>query len=67
MITERTLKKWRREALEMIRIENLPGKSKQIVVNAAGFGTGIKVEDLNERILRMTQELLDQHLLRSKS
>ena len=61
MITERTLKKWRRAAL----IVNCAADSKDerakltdnIMPRAA-------VIELTGRILRMTQELLDQHLLR---
>ena len=51
MISERTLKKWRGEALEM---------------NKANSDTdmGPTIIELSERILRMTQELLDQHLMR---
>ena len=56
MLTERTLKKWRKEALKA-RVHAgalLPGSSAGITVTFA------------ERILRMTQELLDQHLLRKR-
>lgn len=52
-ITERTLKKWRKEALE----------SKERLKNALDGGEESKLE-WSERILRMTQELLDQHMLR---
>ena len=52
MITERTLNKWRAEALEWNKyfdeVENTWTKS---------------VHTLHERILRLTQELLDQYLL----
>lgn len=57
MITERTLKKWRKEALEMIDalskqdIQSIEWKEKM---------------ELNNRILRMTQILLDQHLMKGK-
>lgn len=51
MISERTLKKWRREALKL----------KENPKN--GF-----VDDRwtteTERVLKLTQELLDQHLIR---
>ena len=54
-ITERTLRKWRKEALTNIK-------------NDYGYGANDPVRTLlfktQERILRMTQELLDQHLLR---
>jgi len=51
MVTERTLRKWRKEALH--KIAEL-GKD-------AHFAPTVEV---NERILRLTQELLDQHLIR---
>ena len=52
-ITERTLKRWRKEALEFKDdIENMP--------------EAILISELCNRILRMTQELLDAHLLRKK-
>ena len=54
-ISERTLRKWRREALSNIK-------------NDYGYGSSDPVRTLlfktQERILKMTQELLDQHLLR---
>ena len=53
MITERTLKKWRGEALE---------NYNRIVPDADYSGTLTK--QLYEQILRMTRELLDQQLLR---
>ena len=57
-ITERTLKRWRKEALETLKdLEN----------NAESFGRQISIiREPNERILRMTQELLDAHLIRKK-
>ena len=60
MITERTLRKWRKEALEDISI--FKGfKHKSSGTNEEYLHKRIQVR---ERILRMTQELLDQHLLR---
>ena len=61
MITERTLKKWRKEALRTIEL-------------AEGHDPAYRdfrmdLNDLNEtmtRILRMTQELMDLHLMRIK-
>ncbi len=56
-ITERTLRKWRKEALEDLEIVE---------------GWDNETEHTRSRrnkdncILRMTQELLDQHLLRKK-
>lgn len=54
MITERTLKKWRLEALKNIKKFDQPVSSSHIDLVLA----------LENKILRMTQELLDQHLLR---
>jgi len=51
-ITERTLRKWRTEAL------------KDITYPDNSFEPNSIIEELSNRILRMTQELLDQHLLR---
>ena len=54
MITERTLKRWRKEAFEWEKsISNFKDLRSCII-------------ELNQRILRMTQELLDAHLLRKK-
>ena len=55
-ITKRTLTKWRREALVIksktdIRTEPLIQTQTTYLV------------EMSERILRLTQELLDQHLL----
>ena len=52
-ITERTLRKWRKEALE----------SREALYPALDASQASKLEFAN-RILRLTQELLDQHLLR---
>ena len=54
MISERTLRKWRKEALEFK--ENIKGMET----------VGYHVLEQLERILKLTQELLDQHLLRRK-
>ena len=53
MITEKMLRKWRKEALKESRIE------KDIEDAASPL-----IASLLERIICMTQELLDQHLLR---
>jgi len=55
MITERTLKKWRKEAL--IEFEADPVEYDETISY---------VKELQSRILRMTQEMLDMHLLRKK-
>jgi len=53
-ITERTLKKWRQEALGVRYTTD-----EQLKTLHLGYA-----RTQAERILRMTQELLDQHLLR---
>jgi hypothetical protein len=54
-ITERTLRRWRGEALRAVKElkgwDSLSENTKTI-------------RTLDERILKLTQELLDQHLLR---
>jgi len=57
MLSERMLKKWRKEALSFNETEysfNEPGVSVLLR----------NLEEGHKRILKMTQELLDQHLLR---
>lgn len=58
MITERTLKKWRGEALREIAISSTHTEDQM----ASAYDS--LLTELQKRILRMTQELLDQHLLR---
>ena len=58
-ITERTLKKWRREALKIVKLGPIEG-----TVDAT-LTWNSKVT-LCEHILKMTQELLDQHLIRKE-
>jgi len=55
-ISEKTLKKWRKEALKGIELD--PGSL--IEANDQVWNTLITCR---KYILRMTQELLDQHLL----
>lgn len=58
MITERTLRKWRKEALELDRLvlgeetDTTIALSKDMAIHICWM------------LLKMTQELLDQHLLR---
>ena len=59
-ITERTLKKWRGEALNDVIAPNVLSTHCGVDYEAHID----EVKTLSERILRMTQELLDQHLLR---
>ena len=56
MIGERTLKKWRKEALQQF--------DQGLYEHGEGQGLAKRYVELEERILKMTQELLDQHLLR---
>ena len=58
-ISERMLRKWRREALRMKEVEENPG-SGHLLQDEKIF------VEVFERILLMTQELLDQHLMKKK-
>lgn len=61
MITERTLRRWRIDALKSdIEWRSNPKDPKSLNVEVL-----LKME-LNRRIIRLTQELLDQHLLRKE-
>ena len=53
MITQKTLTKCRKEALQLLNDH----------MRCASLGAR-PVEELNQRILRLTQELLDAHLIR---
>jgi hypothetical protein len=55
MISERTLRNWRRNALKSLPDDTLPTDPRDIWIN-------LKARD--ERILRLTQELLDLHLVK---
>ena len=59
MISERTLRRWRREALQVIELD-LPG---HVLEGIAQENAVINFEN-SERILRLTQELMDLHLIR---
>ena len=57
MIGERTLKRWRKEALIINDEESMElFKSSNPII--------VRHKELRKRILLMTQELLDQHLIR---
>ena len=57
MISERTIRRWRLDAL--VSINNLRSLPKE------GINTEIlRSEEKDRRILRLTQEMLDQALLR---
>jgi hypothetical protein len=55
MISKRLLEKWRKESLKQLQ-EILDGSTK--IIDKIGF-----TKELNERVLKLTQELLDQQLL----
>jgi hypothetical protein len=58
MITERTLRQWRKDALK---------KQEHSILIKNGEETNMAVlleYELHNRILRLTQELLDIHLMR---
>lgn len=57
MLSERMLKKWRKDALKGIELDPNLDVFKQLQRFLVTF---------QERILQMTQELLDLHLLRKK-
>ena len=59
-VTERTLKRWRRDALN-----NINGLDIKMYGETAP-GLAIAYQEDLKRILRMTQELLDLHLTREK-
>ena len=60
MITERTLKKWRAEALS----ESDLTSNREPNMSDPYHHQLMRREQLSERILKLTQELLDAHLLR---
>jgi hypothetical protein len=58
MITKRTLERWRREALTVNKLLTTDPVLKDDLWK--------DYMAVNERVLRLTQELLDQHLMRGK-
>lgn len=57
MISERTLRQWRKQSLQKNQaLHGLPKEGLDVTV--------LEWQTLNDRILRLTQELLDQYLLR---
>jgi hypothetical protein len=63
MITERTLIKWRKEALHNNEFEPILDPN-----NVSELESLYRYAfELNQRILRLTQELLDAHLVRKVS
>lgn len=61
MISERTLKKWRKESLRGDLLDSKIKNEDDIVICME-----VCIAELHERVLRLTQELLDQHLMRRK-
>ena len=56
MITERTLRIWRRESIKSYDYKRYEGTTSEELAR--------RCRSFEDEILRMTQELLDQHLLR---
>lgn len=61
MITERTLKRWRVDALNA---RNFAEKCR--TENSSMSITVVQELEVNERVIRLTGELLDQHLLNAR-
>jgi hypothetical protein len=66
MITERTLKRWRIDSLKLIEESRL---AKLRAPHTAAPGEentteSLLLQELNHRILRLTQELLDQEMVK---
>jgi len=62
MISERRLKKWRREAFQ--------DQNPKLILQDSESSTGFlmqRTRELSNRILQLTQELLDQHLMKGGS
>lgn len=58
MITERTLKRWRKEALQSAKADTID------MYKGTATNLAIAYQEDLKRILRMTQELLDLYLIR---
>jgi hypothetical protein len=58
MISERTLRNWRRDSLKKREYPLVVRNGDEVNVAC------VENSELHERVLRLTQELLDQHLLR---
>jgi len=55
MISERVLRQWRRDVLQREHSQQMPTDAEKIVY---------LINELGRRILRLTQELMDLHLIR---
>ena len=64
-ITERTLRNWRREALND---QNIPSDHPMLITSDAKDVKYLmtRVKQLSERILRLTQDQLDLYLIKPK-
>ncbi len=58
MISEKTLRKWRKEALKTNKASTIQ------LYEGTAEGLARKFTECQQRILKLTQELLDQHLLK---
>ena len=59
MISERTLKRWRKDALKLINRGPIEGTiDATLTYNSS--------REMSERILRLTQELMDFYLIRKE-
>ncbi len=56
MIAERTLKRWRRDALKESELTGLAFEKSTLV--------NLVINELRQRILRLTQELMDLNLMK---
>jgi hypothetical protein len=61
MIAEKTLRKWRRDALTSTDTQTL-----DVIAAGGSISKGLlsHYQEAQERILRLTQELMDAHLMR---
>jgi hypothetical protein len=62
MITERTLKNWRRDAFSINKKTEVLAKQNPESLSI----TTVYIEELNNRILRLTQDLLDYRLMEGR-
>lgn len=61
MITERTLRQWRKDALTRKKpVLTHPVSGEQLNIDV------LYEQELNNRIIRLTQDLLDLHLMRKE-
>ena len=65
MITERTLRNWRRDSLKHLR--DIHTVESGATVTGELLNTYILADkELNDRIIRLTSDLLDVHLMKGK-